>query len=73
MNRKIIQVPGDLDTKGAMLLEEQIKDLDEGLPITLDLTNVTFIASIGIRIVMKIVKSADLLITNISFDVKLYL
>ena len=71
MDRNIIIVPGDLDTKGAMLLEEQLSTLDVGQPLTLDLTNVNFIASTGIRIVMKIAKSTDLLLTNASLDVKL--
>ena len=71
MDRNIIIVPGDLDTQGAMFLEEQLSTLDVGQPLTLDLTNVNFIASTGIRIVMKIAKSTDLLLTNASLDVKL--
>ena len=63
----------NLDTEGALEFEKKATDLEPGSDVELDLSNVQFIASSGIRVIMKIAQNNNLVLSHVHPNVRLVL
>jgi len=74
---RLFQLSGDLDTKGALVIEDLIEQLveDNWLKVILDFNKVTFISSAGVGVLLGLVstireKGGDVFFINLSPKVK---
>lgn len=64
-------VPGNLDTEGAMQFEKTLEAYPQEAQLELDFSNVDFMASSGVRIVLKLAKANKLVLSNVKPNVHL--
>ena len=64
-------VPGNLDTEGALHFEKSLETFPQDSQLELDLSNVDFMASSGVRIVLKLAKANKLVLSNVKPGVHL--
>ena len=57
-NELIVRVEGSLDTNNAPILDEQLSVLDDNIEtVTFDFENLDYIASSGLRVMIKVLKT----------------
>ena len=66
MERTVLIPPGNLDTVGATEFESTVDSVGDGTAVTLDMHKVAFMASSGIRVILKLAKRANLELTNVN-------
>lgn len=74
---RLFQLSGDLDTKGALVIEDLVEQLieDNWMKVILDFEKVTFVSSAGVGVLLGLVstireKGGDVFFTNLSPKVK---
>lgn len=73
-SRLIISLDGRLDTSTAPELEREIADLGDYTELVLDMTNLEYISSAGLRVILKAQKAMNkkgkLVVKNVSESIK---